>query len=388
MAENQGLNSPRPENGERLERAARQMTAMSHFVRAATSLFMRGGVLIVLVVASGLLLSRAGRFLGPGTSGKAVPAAPLTVAAPEPIDWSRVDVLVVEAAAKARQHAEQYAQGELDIWTGQMCVRIDEDFLPWYFGYWNQQAIGLKACWQGVKYQLAGYVTDGATPSPAERMMQDIQAEFANRVLRPESAQLRLEQITRQAVDLYLADLRGVLRDIQVHYSISPAQWDRYLEGIAAGTQRVDGNRSVPLSLKAVAGSTTGATVLLTRALAKLAARVEARLATSAAEKQIARVAARAGTKVAAQAGGKMLGPIIAVGLIVWDVWDHRCTVSENQPILRGALVEYLSLMKGALLRDPQTGVLAAIHEIETGIVQSQAHDSPSRALVCQDNPG
>jgi hypothetical protein len=371
MAEERARGDPGPDNISRLDQAALRMTALSHFLRAATSLLLRGGILLVLLAASLLLLSRAGRFFGPGSSTRTAAAEPVVVAAPQPIDWSRVDAAVVAAAAQARRHAEQFAAGQLDAWTRQMLSRIDQEFLPWYFGYWNQQAIGLKACWQGVKYELAGYVTADATPSPAEQTIQDIQTEFAGRVLHPESAQLRLEQITRQAVALYLAELGDRLKDIQVRYGIPPQQWDRYLEGVATSVQRIDGNRQVPLSLKAITASTVGAAAILTRSLAKLAARFEVRLAAGAAERPIAGVAARAASKVAARAGGKMLGPIVAVGLIVWDIWDHHRTVSQNQPIVRDALAEYLSLQNDALLRDPQTGVLAAMHEVEAGIVRS-----------------
>jgi hypothetical protein len=251
---------------------------------------------------------------------------------------------------------------------------MDRDFLPWYFGYWNQQEMGLKACWQGVKYQVAGYVTDEGTLSPAQQMVEDIQAEFANRVLRPESAQLRLEQITRQSVDLYLEDLRGNLQEIQVRYSIPPQPWSRYLEGVAASVQRVDGSRQVPLSLKAVTASSAGGAAILARSLARLAGRVEVKLTAEAAERPIVRLAAGAGSKLAARAGGKMLGPVIAVGVIAWDIWDHHQTVAENWPILRDTLAEYLSLQKESLLRDPQTGVLATIHEVEAGIARSLGH--------------
>jgi len=371
MAEERMGGEPGSDNIGRLDRAARRMTTLSHFLRAATNLLLRGGILLVLVLASILLVSRAGRFFSPGSSTRTAPAEPVIVAAPPPIDWSRVEAAVVAAAAEARRHAEQYAAEQLDAWTRQMLARIDDDFLPWYFGYWNQQAIGLKACWQGVKYELAGYVTADATPSPAEQMVQDIQTEFANRVLHPESAQLRLEQITRQAIALYLAELGDRLKDVQVRYSIPPQQWDRYLEGIATGVQRTDGNRQVPLSLKAVTASTVGAAVILTRSLAKLAARCEVRLAAGAAERPIAGLAGRAASKVAARAGGKILGPVVAAGVIVWDVWDHHRTVAQNQPILREALAEYLFLQNDALLHDPQTGVLAAMHEVEAGIVQS-----------------
>jgi hypothetical protein len=385
MTENRDPKREHPDHTARLDRAARRMAAVSGILRAGTSLFVRAGVLLVLIAAGILLVCRAGRFLAPGKPA-GHPTAPIVAAPAKPIDWSRVDAAVTQAATTARGRAERHAGEQLDTWTSQMLTRIDADFLPWYFGYWNQQTIGLKACWQGVKYELAGYVTADATSSPAEQMIQDIQTEFANRVLRPESAQLRLELITRQAVELYLGDLRESLKDIEIRYSIPAQQWDRYLEGIGTSVQRVDGNRQVPLSLKAATASTAGAAAILTRSLAGLAARIEVRFATEAAERPIARLAAKAASQVAARVGGKMLGPIIAVGVIAWDIWDHHQTVAENLPVLRGALAEYLSLQQDVLLRDPQTGVLAAVREVEAGIVRSLAHDPSANTLACQDD--
>jgi hypothetical protein len=360
------------------------MTAASQFLRAGTSLLWRGAILFVLIAGSIVLVSRVGRLVGTGSDGKTATAAPRDVEAAAPIDWSQVDAAVVEAADTARQHAEQYADGELDGWTKQMLDRVDRDFLPWYFGYWNQQGMGLQACWQGLKYQVAGYITDSDTPSPTEQMALDIQAEFANRVLRPESAQLHLERITQQAVEVYVGDLRERLADIQVRYQIAPRAWEEYLEGIGTSVQRVDGNRQVPLSLKAVTASTAGGAAILARSLVGLAARTQVRLAAGAAQKPIAQMAAGAGAKVAARAGSKMLGPAIAVGVIAWDVWDHHRTVTENQPILRDALAEYLWLQKESLLRDPQTGVLGTIHQVEAGIVRSLDH---GQLTDCQPRP-
>ena len=383
MTDNQDLNRDRPDNAARLDRAARQMTAASGALRAATSLLFRGGILVLLAAASIVLISRAGHLLSPCSSARSAgPATPRIARAPEPVDWTKVDVAVAQAATAASQRAEQYASEQLDGWTGQMLIRIDRDFLPWYFGYWNQQSIGLKACWQGVKYELAGYVTADATASPAEQMIQDIQTEFASRVLRPESAQLRLEQITRQAVEMYLADLRESLKGIEIRYNIPAQQWNSYLEGIGTSVQRIDGSRQVPLSLKAATASTAGAAAILTRSLARLAARIEVRFAAEAAEKPAAQLAAKAASKVAARVGGKMLGPIIAVGVIAWDIWDHHQTVAANLPILRSALAEYLSLQQDVLLRDPQTGVLAAVHEVEAGIVRSLVRDSSANTLA------
>lgn len=384
MPESHKPNGEHPDRVGSLDRAAQRLSAASRFLQAATSLLWRGALLAMLIAASTLLVSRAGRLAGTRPDAATVAPKPRDVETAPPIDWSQVDAAVVEAAAAARQHAEQRASEELDAWTRQMLDRVDADFLPWYFGYWNQQSMGLKACWQGMKHRVAGYITAEDTPSPAQQMAADIQAEFASRVLRPESAQLRLERITQQAVEVYLADLRERLADIQARYRIEPRAWEEYLDGIGTGVQRVDGNRQVPLSLKALTVSTAGGAAILARSLTGLVARTQTHLAAQAAGKPIARLAAGAGAKVAARAGSKLLGPAVAVGVIAWDLWDHHRTVKENQPVLRDALAEYLWLQKESLLRDPRTGVLAAIHQVEGGIAQSLKDE---RLTDCQPRP-
>ncbi len=368
----------------RLDRAARTMTSVSHFLRAATSLLLRGGVLVLMVAGGAILLLRTGELLP--SMKPAAPAIPpaLTqvVDEPEPIPWQQVDAEVAAAAAAARQQAQQFADDELTAWTDELLVRIDEDFLPWYFSYWNQQAVGLKACWQGLKYRAAGYVTAGDTPSPAEQMTRDMQAEFASRVLRPQVAQLRIEGVTRRTVGLYLREMRHRLDKIQTRYRIPQQDWDRYLAGIAATVAQTSADRQVPLTLKAATATTAGAAAVLGRSLAKVAARIELRFAARGAEQAAGRLAAGAGSKVAARAGGKLLGPVLAAGVIVWDVWDHHRTVEQNRPLLREALVEYLALLRESLVKDSSTGVLAAIHEVEAGIVESLTHPVDAAMLA------
>lgn len=376
----------------RVERAAEKLASLSRLLTAGTSLVYRGGAFALLVLAAGAGFWFLRSLSMPAESRPNVRYADTLrlVSVREPIPWEKVDAAVAEAAARSRAKAEGYASGELETWNTQLMVRIDSDFLPWYFGYWNQQAIGLKTVWQGTKYELAGYITAGDTPSPSQQMTNDIQQEFANRVLHPESAQLFLEQLTRKTVDLYLADLRQELAQVQVTYKIPQPVWDRYLEDIAVTTQRIEGDRTVPLTLKTLAVSSVGAGAILTTNLTRMAGCLETRLSAATAEKAGAEVAvslgekmaAKTGGKVLAKAGGRFLGPVAAVAVIAWDVYDHHRTVSQNMPILRDSLTEYLGLLKESLLHDPQTGVAAALYEIDTAIVRSVSKDRPQTTLA------
>lgn len=380
----------------RLDKTVERLSSLSRLLGVCTSLLWRGGLFAMVATAMVipiLLASRLGLFAGtrPAAEPHVRYADTLrVVTAPDPIPWDKVDTAVAVAAAQSRAKAEAFAAGELDAWNAQLLARIDSDFLPWYFGYWNQQAIGLKAAWQGAKYQLAGYITASDTPSACQQMTADIQQEFAGMVLRPESAQLFLEQLTRKTVDVYLADLRRELAQVQTSYKIPQPRWDRYLEDIAVAAQRTEGARTAPLTLKAVTASSVGAGALAASSLARLAGRLETRLSTVTAEKAGSKMAAGLGEKLAAKAGGKVLartgsrflGPAIAVAAIVWDVYDHHQTVSQNSPILRDSLTEYLGLLKESLLHDPQAGLAGPIHEIEEAIVRSVSRDQPRVTLA------
>ncbi|MFQ5631033.1 MAG: hypothetical protein ACE5I1_19855, partial [bacterium] len=65
------------------------------------------------------------------------------------------------------------------------------------------------------------------------------------------------------------------------------------------------------------------------------------------------------------------LGPIIGMGIIIWDAIDHEQTRAESEPILRENIHYYLLEVKDLLLHDTENGVMAVIHEIESGILVS-----------------
>jgi uncharacterized membrane protein len=80
-------------------------------------------------------------------------------------------------------------------------------------------------------------------------------------------------------------------------------------------------------------------------------------------------MAARTGTKVGVKAGGKFLGALIGIGVLAWDIWDHRHTERVERPILRENLVDYLAELQHALLYDPETGIMTMIDAVENTMV-------------------
>ncbi len=92
------------------------------------------------------MVAMLGRYLSHYTDGDRresilVSSKPI----PHQIPWHEVDRETLEALVSARGSAEQVAKSPLDVCVSDKMRRVDEDFLEWYFGYWTQQKLGLRA---------------------------------------------------------------------------------------------------------------------------------------------------------------------------------------------------------------------------------------------------
>lgn len=283
-----------------------------------------------------------------------------------PIAWHEVDKSIVEALKLSRKTAEKLATSKLDSWVNNQMVRVDNDFLEWYFGYWNQQAMGISALWHAVKHWV-----DGDKPTASEKITETVQEEFSKRVLRPQIAQLELERMIREVVNQYAVSLRNNLSKIPEKYDIPKKDWNRHLDDIAILTSDVEGNRKVDISLKALTTSTAAGTVVLAKAMAPAMKAVGTKVSANLAGKAAAKMAAKTGGKVAAKVGGKFLGPIVGIGIIIWDAWDHNSTVNENKPILRKGIQDYFYEVKAMLLHDTESSVMSVIYKIEGNVLST-----------------
>jgi len=320
-------------------------------------------LIVAIIVAAALGKWWLGREVAtPARVTKPVPAPP--------IDWSQVDAAIVASLRQAHAAAETTATQKLEAWSADLMWRVDHDFLDWYFGYWNQQKLGLKALGYAVKHYLFA-----DEPDAAARITEEVQQEFAQRVLRPQIAQLELERITTEVLEVYVSRLTAGLAGIPEEYKIPKPEWERYLNDIAVLTTQAEGNREIALSLKAATVASVGGGVLLAQtlspALTSLGSKVSGQLAGKAAGEAAAEVAAKTGGKVAAKTGGRLLGLIVGFGIIIWDVWDHYQTEEIERPKLRQTIADYFVEVKHSLLYEPETGIMSLIQGMEGNIVSS-----------------
>jgi hypothetical protein len=283
---------------------------------------------------------------------------------------TEIDQAIIKALQDARTHAKTIASAELDNWINKLITRVDSSFLPWYFDYFNQKKMEFSAPFIWLSSTVTHWI-DTNNPSPdravAEKLTEDFQAEFAKRVLRPKIAQLQLERITRETTESYLNELENNISAIRSSYQIPQGRWERYLDDIAITIADTEGNIS-NLSMKVLVG---GSSYLVAKAAIPTVTKISSKIVASMAGKASAKIAAKTGGSVASNLGAQFLDPIVGIGIIIWDLWDYYHTVEVEQPILREAILDYLQEVKTSLLANQENSIMAAIYQLEDGILKS-----------------
>jgi len=294
------------------------------------------------------------------------------------VDWSKVnkeiEIILKDARKKTEVIAskklnlwiEVIASKKLNLWIDKNMERVDKNFLNWYFSYWTQQGIGLKS----LLYQVLHWVNTDS-PTAAERITLQVQEQFSNRVLRPQIAQMEIERIINEIISFYSESIRTKLRGIPQEYKIKRSDWDRYISDISVMVKNVEANRQTPVSLKALIGVSAGGAVIIFQSLKPIITKIGSKISAKLTTKTAAKMATKTGGKVAAKVGGKFVGTIIAVGIIIWDVWDHYQTKKKALPILRENIFDYFIEVKQSILHDPDYGIMTIIYGMEESILEN-----------------
>jgi hypothetical protein len=345
------------------ERTAR-IQALTQLIRAVQPLIWATVLTIVRIPLAGKYVM--GRILPtpPDTSA----SIPVDVAIAMP-DWSTIDAAMAQSLQGARQEAATYAHEQLTQWMNELEPRVDS-FLDWYFDFFQQKSIEFSTpfIWgYGVVRHRFDPTHPSAQVTVADYLTQSFEREFAQRVLVPQNAQLRLERITAESLDRYLATLDQQLGGIQTHYKIPQGHWEGYLSDISVSLGR-EGSLS-HLSLETLVGGGTylPAKPLLLASLGKLSGKASSKVASAA----IGKVAAKAGGTVATQLGAAILDPLVGLGILAWDVWDYRHTVASDRPILRDNITSSLQDVEQMLLNHPDAGVMSAVAQVERSLLQA-----------------
>lgn len=342
-----------------------RIQALSQFIKSVTPLIWSIVLFIVIIPLLGKLA------IGHPEHPIVQPKPHRTVIVEPRPDLSHINQELANAINKAYASAKGFASKELDIWQEELISRVDHNFLDWYFNYFNQKKIELSAPLSWISSAIIHQFNPSsptAKQAVAEKLTSTFQSEFAKRVLVPKNAQMRLELLATDTINLYISELGNNIKNVQSKYKIPQGQWDRYLNDISTTINDTEDNIS-NLSLKVLVGGGSYVVVkpLLISVAGKVGSKITAKLAGNAAAKTVAKT----GGAVASQFGVSLIDPILGVGILIWDVWDYHHTVEVEKQILRENILDYLKNVKTSLLNNPEDGIMAAINQFEKGILKS-----------------
>jgi hypothetical protein len=296
-----------------------------------------------------------------------------------PVHWEQIDQAITSDLIAAHNEVEQYASAKLDAWISELMVKVDNNFIPWYFGYWNQQALGVQSL-----FQTAYRWINGNAPTAEEKLNQVIETEFTNRVMQPQTAQLQIQLLTDESVNLYIKNIQNRLDITQKNFQVPQERWQQHLQDIALITRHTEGNRGVSLAFKSVGSTSVAGGIVAERALVKTGAKTLTKTVGKTVGKftgkTVAKVIGKAGSaageavgEAVAIATAPIVGPVLGVVIIGWDLIDHYQTRKVNEPILRRDIEDYLKKMEMVILNDNSTGIMSAIHDLELQVSKSLA---------------
>lgn len=272
-------------------------------------------------------------------------------------DWSAVDPAIRKVFLQAGEQAEQVATKAVHDWTNELRKRAKDEFIPWYFGYWNQQALALKAVGFHVMSTDAAQGLFGKQPEASEQIEKIVEQAFMSRVLQPATAQLKIEAITKEAVQVYLSVLNRELKAVQADYQISDQEWDRYMTGVSETLMAIEGSRQVPLLLK---GVTVGSGVAAIKIGQTLTAQIRMMMLRRGSQEMMENGMMYAGRTVARGFGGFAFAAFAG-----WDLYDHHRTVSQNSPVMERLINEYFDHLENLVLRDSRCGIFQTLEEVK-----------------------
>ncbi|MHA6160899.1 hypothetical protein [Pseudomonas sichuanensis] len=307
-----------------------------------------------------------------GCAGKRPPAPPPPQNLP-PAVWQRIDQDIIEASAAAAGSANDYARRSMRVWKEQVQQRTENDFIPWFTGYWTQQWLTLKVAW----YKMNN--GDGNEP-PEKRLGLYLQEQYHQRVIDPVAEQINPEGIRDRASELYLQLLGQQLPAIIQRYNAPPEQFSQRLNRIPAIALGPPDARNATLYqlLRAKSLEQQPAWQSLRQQLhqqaSKAPGQTDARLssvATQASEKLGASLAPRGAASAIAAAVGKAAGAMISVVVTGYGMLSHDREQPQMIEQLRVILNVALNEEWQELMENRQSGAMAGVYYLSGQVEDS-----------------
>ncbi|HLD65777.1 MAG TPA: hypothetical protein VJA19_07025 [Pseudomonas sp.] len=279
--------------------------------------------------------------------------------------WRRVDGDIVNASHAATGQATDYAHDAMTAWKALVYQRTDTDFIPWFSSYWTRQWLTMKVTW----YRLnAG----GEREPTVNRLAAYLQEKYQDRVLEPVAEQIDPDVLMQQAMTRYVQHLDAQLQGIPLRYGVPLEQFDQHLKGIPAialgpahsaslyqivHADPFDELPAYAALVERIRNTPDGSALWSSHAgISSMAKRtsetLEAELATSSA------------ASVAGAVVGRVAGSVLSLGVAAFNAIARENERAQVEAQLRHNLSAALEQEWLAMLRNPDSGVLAGVYHL------------------------
>ncbi|UUY08313.1 hypothetical protein LRS11_21380 [Pseudomonas sp. J452] len=277
--------------------------------------------------------------------------------------WRQVDRDIARASQAAAEQAREHALLSMQHWMERVYQQTDDEFIPWFSGYWTQQWLSMKVSW----YKLSA---GGDKDPTVSRLALYLQEQYQERVLEPVAEEDDPDQIMERSTRLYVQELDQRLQGLAQRHAVPQEQFDQRLQAVPAITQAPGASlyellQADPLKrLPAYVG-------LIERIRA-----TPGGLADWSTDPGIASVAQRTSerlvdeltTSSAASAVGAMVGRVagttLSLGVAIFTAIARANERPETEAQLRRNLQSAFEAEWQELMRNTDRGVLAGVHQL------------------------
>jgi hypothetical protein len=282
--------------------------------------------------------------------------------------WRQVDEDIAAASRSAEDQARQHALEAMQRWLALVQRQTDEEFIPWFYGYWTQQWLSFKVSW----YKLGADEDDPTV----RRLAAYLQEEYQELVLEPVAEEVSPERILHGSTRLYVRLLDMRLRSIPGRHGVPQEQFDQRLAALpvisgepgvslyqlihADPLERLPAYAALLERVGAVPGGDWSADPGISLVAQRTSERLVDEMTTSGAVSAVAAMV------------GRVAGTALSLGATIFTLISRDADRPESEAQLRQSLAVALDQETRALLSSPDRGVLAGVWylsgQIEEGL--------------------
>ncbi|WP_328822418.1 hypothetical protein [Aquipseudomonas guryensis] len=285
--------------------------------------------------------------------------------------WRQVDRDIATASQAAAEQAREHALLSMQHWMERVYQQTDDEFIPWFSGYWTQQWLGMKVSW----YKLS---TGGDKDPTVSRLALYLQEQYQERVLEPVAEEDDPDQIMERSTRLYVQELDQRLQGLAQRHAVPQEQFEQRLQAVPAITQapgaslhellQADPLKRLPAyvglieHIRATPGGLRDWST--DPGIASVAQRTSERLVD---ELTTSSAASAVGAMV-----GRVAGTTLSLGVAIFTAIARENKRPQTEAQLRQNLKSAFEAEWQELMRNTDHGVLAGVHQlswrIESGL--------------------